>query len=396
MKEKSKTLFKLLMAFALIGCDNPVEQSSEAVESFQIKVIDLDGKEVGNKTIQIEDELTVFSALVDNFEVDYTNGEYGAYITSINGSVVDSNYYMAIYENEEMASTGIEGLSIDCNDVFTFKVECWNTVESGYGVLDEYDLLVDKVVYGYYKDLDLSSIETYADSSFWDLLAINLAKNNFYDSNVFSYDSISSIVKEEIDKVDITTLNGNGFIKYAAYARALGLDMSALSLQMESYVATLSNEYSPYVTPFVMSASKMLNVESETLNSLSKVEISSDLTWGPDASVWQCATSLLYNDQISKDVLKQYVETIDYGNSSSNALVLQAFAAFNENIRSEEYKVDGKDLIEVLFDNYYDSETNTIQYTKGEENTFSYNQVMASLLAYKVCRDTMKAANIYE
>ena len=102
MKEKNKTLFKLLMAFALIGCDNPVEQSSEAVESFQIKVIDIDGKELGNKTIQIVDELTVLSALVDNFEVDYTNGEYGAYITSINGSVVDSNYYMAIDENYKL------------------------------------------------------------------------------------------------------------------------------------------------------------------------------------------------------------------------------------------------------------------------------------------------------
>ena len=73
----------------------------------------------------------------------------------------------------------------------------------------------------------------------------------------------------------------------------------------------------------------------------------------------------------------------------------QAFAAAGENIRDSKYEVNGKDLIEVLFDNYYNADKNILEYTKGVENTYSTNQTIVSLMAYKVYRDTQKAVNIY-
>ena len=403
---KRKSIICLQCLLLLTACQNPVESSesnsifnsesiSVATPTYQIKVVDLDGEELGSATININKQSSVFNDLINNFAVDYTVSDYGPYISSINGSIVDVNYFLAIYENGVSAATGVDGLVADENDVFEFKVECWNTISSGYGTMDEYDMLVDKVIYGYMKTLDLSSSTTFADGSFWDLMTINLGKNNYYDANLFNYDNISDGVKEELETYDISTLDGANLYKYYLYSRALDKDLSALKTHTSSYVETLSDEYNDYVSPFIVAASYGLNVESEKINTLVNAPISTNFTWGPDVPVWQYTTSSLFNQNVDNATLNTCVETLDYGNSCSNALVLQAFAAANENIRDGKYEVEGKDLIEVLFDNYYNESNNTLDYTKGVANTYSTNQVIVSLMAYKVNRDTQKAVNIY-
>ena len=403
---KRKSIICLQCLLLLTACQNPVESSesnsifnsesiSVATPTYQIKVVDLDGEELGSATININKQSSVFNDLINNFAVDYTVSDYGPYISSINGSIVDVNYFLAIYENGVSAATGVDGLVADENDVFEFKVECWNTISSGYGTMDEYDMLVDKVIYGYMKTLDLSSSTTFADGSFWDLMTINLGKSNYYDANLFNYDSISDAVKEELETYDISTLDGANLYKYYLYSRALDKDLSALKSHASSYVETLSDEYNDYVSPFIVAASYGLNVESEKINTLVNAPISTNFAWGPDVPVWQYTTSSLFNQNIDNATLNTCVETLDYGNSCSNALVLQAFAAANENIRDSKYEVEGKDLIEVLFDNYYNESNNTLDYTKGVANTYSTNQVIVSLMAYKVNRDAKKAVNIY-
>lgn len=403
---KRKSIICLQCLLLLTACQNPVESSesnsifnsesiSVATPTYQIKVVDLDGEELGSATININKQSSVFNDLINNFAVDYTVSDYGPYISSINGSIVDVNYFLAIYENGVSAATGVDGLVADENDVFEFKVECWNTISSGYGTMDEYDMLVDKVIYGYMKTLDLSSSTTFADGSFWDLMTINLGKSNYYDANLFNYDSISDDVKEELETYDISTLDGANLYKYYLYSRALDKDLSALKAHASSYVETLSDEYNDYVSPFIVAASYGLSVESEKINTLVNAPISTNFTWGPDVPVWQYTTSSLFNQNVDNATLNTCVETLDYGNSCSNALVLQAFAAANENIRDGKYEVEGKDLIEVLFDNYYNESNNTLDYTKGVANTYSTNQVIVSLMAYKVNRDAKKAVNIY-
>jgi hypothetical protein len=84
-------------------------------------------------------------------------------------------------------------------------------------------MLVDKVIYGYMKTLDLSSSTTFADGTFWDLMTINLGKNNYYDANLFNYDSISDAVKEELETYDISSLDGANLYKYYLYSITLHL-----------------------------------------------------------------------------------------------------------------------------------------------------------------------------
>ena len=407
MKRK---LIVLLSALMLVSCGQQeptqqpsvepttqptVEPSVAPVDSYKIKVTDIDGELLGEKDITINENSTVFDDLVNNFDVEYTTSEYGPYLSRINGSIIDVNYYLAIYENNVSAATGIDGLKADVNDVFEFKVECWNTVESGYGTLDSYDLLVDKVIYSYMKNLDLSSSTSFADGSFWDLMTIDVGKNNFYDSSLFNYDTISETVKNELETFDVTTLTSSNLYKYYLYSKALGKDLSSLTTFANSYAETLEDTYSDYVSPFIVAASYGLGIQSEKIINLTKVAISDNYSWGPDIPVWQYTTSMLYNKDVDRSTLLKCVEKLDYDNSCSSSLVLQAFAASNENIRDSKYEKDGKDLIEVLFDNYYNVDTNTLDYTKGVENTFSANQTIVSLMAYKVWRDNQKEVNIY-
>ena len=393
-----KTKFIRLLGVLLLisGCSNTTTSSEQpSLPSYTIKVIDIDGQELSCKNIEYNENSSVFEDLKANFNVNYTMDSYGPYLSSIDGSIVDSNYYLAIYQNNEPASTGVDGLTVKENDVFEFKVECWNTISSGYGTLDEYDLLVDKVIYGYMKTLDLSTSSTFMDSSFWDLMTIKVAKDNYYDSSIFNFDDISNATKQEIESYDINNLKDSNLYKYYLYSKALNKDLSALKTYAASYIETLSDEYNDYVSPFIVAASYGLNITSSKIDTLVNKEISTNLMWGPDIPVWQYTTSKLYKNDIDNSTLNLCVEKLDYENSCSTSLVLQAFAAANENIRDSKYELNGKDLIEVLFDNYYNESTNILEYTKGELNTFSANQTIASLMAYKVCRDTGKAINIY-
>ena len=112
----SKKLLLCLSCFVLLSsCGNGnqsssvnkesssmVGSSSEIVEStYQIKVVDIDGEVLGENEIDLNEQTNVFNDLVANFNVNYTVDNYGPYISSINGSIVDANYYMAIYENNE-------------------------------------------------------------------------------------------------------------------------------------------------------------------------------------------------------------------------------------------------------------------------------------------------------
>ena len=392
MKNKSLLLLSVL---SLCSCGQQTSSEEIPNNTYQVIVRDIDGEVLGDKYIELNEEKSFFDSLIDNFNVDYTINAYGPYLSRINGSIIDNNYYLAVYENGELASTGVDGLIADQGDVFEFKVECWNIVETGYGTLDSYDLLVDKVIYGYMKSLDLSTSTTFMDGSFWDLMTINIAKNYFYDSSLFNFDKISDNVKNEIENYDINTLTDGNLYKYYLYSKALNKDLSSLSEYAASYVETLADTYNDYVTPFVVAASHGLNIKSDKINHLASLPISTNYLWGPDIPVWQYTTSMLYNENIDKDTLNLCLQSLDYGNSCSNSLVLQAFAASNENIRDSKYEVDGKDLIEVLFDNYYNESKNILEYSKGVENVYSANQTIVSLMAYKVCRDNQKAVNIY-
>ena len=100
-------------------------------------------------------------------------------------------------------------------------------------------------------------------------------------------------------------------------------------------------------------------------------------------------------------MLSDLTETVEFGNGTSSALVLSAFASLGLNPRDSKYEVqvngESKDILENLIDTYYDEKLGLVKYATTDEGTnFSTNQIYAGIMAYKVSRDLNKAVNILE
>lgn len=198
MRKIKRILLVVLIALSFLcfaGCtkkDDDGNKGNQAEKSVTVtfNVYDIDGELLGSKEIK-KDGLegkkdgAAFQLLVENFDVQYTESDYGPYITSINKSVVDSNYYLALYENGVMSMVGINDIEVNDGDIYDFKVETWSTSKTAN------DLLIDKMVYSFMKkDLD----KVFTDAYDYSLLqAIVKANKSFYDANLFDLNKIPNI-----------------------------------------------------------------------------------------------------------------------------------------------------------------------------------------------------------
>ena len=379
-------------------------------EYFTIKYVDYLGK-ASSKTYLVDDYDNVLDALKADNNVEVKESQYGSYINRINNSFVDNNWSIMIYENYDLASSGIDDLEINAGDVFEFKHECWNTISSGYGTMDETDILVDKIIYSYAKNQMkgyLSKTASYTAEAGWDNSAFGAADywsfifndfmiENNYDKNVFNVKDVPTNLKSDLEAFDVTKLSGAQFGKYYFAAKGLGVDLNGnFKTSYQNYLNNLPETYDVYKEyeyPFTLGISKKLNVTSTNFNSLINTTYRASTEFGIDGLSWQLASLSQFKD-LAKAELSAF-EAKDYGNAISTSLAILPYAALGENPRSEEYKKNGKDLIEILIENYYDSENKIIKYNKEESINTNTPQIYTYLAAYKVARDSGKKVSIF-
>lgn len=81
-------------------------------------------------------ELTLLEVLQSDYEVDYTETDYGTMIHNVGNLLVPYGSYIAISENEVMSMVGIDDIVVDDGDVFEFSVQWWDpTQEAVYNAL---------------------------------------------------------------------------------------------------------------------------------------------------------------------------------------------------------------------------------------------------------------------
>ncbi len=418
MKKKFLFVSAVALGFTLVGCSNisnasttttttaTAETSTTTVEeniNITVNVTDIDGE---IKAYEIEGKKG--TSLVDLIKTKTTlvseTTQYGTSVSSIGGSVIDANYYLSIYENNEYAQTGIDGLVADDGDVFDFKVECWNTISSGYGTFDETDILVDKALYHYAKTYMQDGIKKYDDytDGLWTNILINLMNENSYDSTLFNLNNASDEYKAAIEKQDLSEVaNDANLGKYYFALKALKSDTTAFKTAKSDFYSSIDTTYSDYVTPFVLAPALGLEIKNDNLNTLVTNAATASTTWGTDALNWQIVSLQAYdNTKFTKDVLSQLnIRAVDAeytAGGTTTALCLMSFAALNVNPRSAEYEIDGKDMVEYLMENYYDEDLELIKCYKSDLTTnYSTDQIYASLAAYKIQRDNNKATFVF-
>lgn len=401
MKKIITLILGLGIVCSLASCNGSSSSSSSSTQpdSYTVNVYDLDDELLGSKTIAVTQYDSFYAALDAEFELVAPDSGYGHYISSINGSIVDANWSMMVYVNGQSATVGIDDLSVNANDVIDIKNECWAAVDYGYGVtMDEYDVLVDKALYHYIKTTlktSMESLTTYKGSTYWEMLLINLLKSYNYDASLFDF-NYSTELRNSITNEDLSTLQGVDWGKYYSHAKQLDLIDANFTNAYTNFVnETMEDSMNCWTTPFYTFPAVQLEISSEKFSTISTSALTEDLTWGPDGRAWQMLCQSMWNDSYTSTDLECLVSNWD--NAASIANVLSVFAAVNQDVRATDYNVDSvnKDLVEVMFDEFYDAENCLIKvYKTDTAPNMSTNQVYAGLASYKVWRDQYTKAPV--
>ena len=144
MKNNSmKKLLSLVLAFvltaalALTGCSGKPAETTEApqsggavtvlgegAKSFELTIVDKEGAE--HLYLIHTDEEMVGYALIEHQLIEGEQGQYGMYIKSVLGQVLDyetDGMYWAFYVNGEYAMTGVDQTPIQADTGYMLKAE---------------------------------------------------------------------------------------------------------------------------------------------------------------------------------------------------------------------------------------------------------------------------------
>ena len=372
--------------------------------TFTIKVIDLDGEVLVNDEVAVDKYDNLYELIKNDYEADASMSEYGAWINSIKGSVVDANWSMILYVNGVSSWDSSDKVTPKKDDVVEFKNECWAAVDYGSGAsMDEVDVLLDQIVYHYLKNEMKATVEgitDYTGSTYWEMLMIELAKRSLMDSKVVDY-KLTEELKAALNAVNVNELDGANIGKYYSHAKVSGLVSNDFEAAYTTVLAGLT-EWSDYVTPFVVFPAASLDLGDSVPEALKTSAINGDTTWGPTGNLWKALAESLFSDRADAfnltEYLKAYEGTYDWASNVDNATALMVASAFGVDARETKVTYNEKeyDYVSYILARYYDSELGLVKvYETDTEANISTNQIYAALLAYKAFRYTNEAANIF-
>lgn len=116
--------FMLLCALALAGCGSGAPSSSASAEAIETTVTITDAdSQTASYTAQIPAaDATVLAAIeATDAEVTTENGQYGTYITAINGKVAEGNSGWIYTVNDEEVMESVDVCQVEDGDTVAFS-----------------------------------------------------------------------------------------------------------------------------------------------------------------------------------------------------------------------------------------------------------------------------------
>lgn len=371
--------------------------------TFTFKVIDLDGEVLVNDVVACDKYENIYELITKDYEADASLSDYGAWITSIKGSVSDNYWSMMLYINGEQSWDSCEKVTPKKDDVIEFRNECWGVVDYGSGAaMDQVDMLLDQIVYHYLKNemkATVEGIKDYTGSTYWEMLMIDLVKRSGMDSNVVDY-KLTKDLEDALKAVNVSELDGANIGKYFSHAHVADLLDEGFATAYAGKLEGLT-DWSDYVTPFVVFPAAFLDLGDKVPEALKTSAINGDTTWGPTGNLWKALAQSLFSDRSEafnlSEYLKAYEGTYDYASNVDNATALMVACAFGVDARNTKvtYNEREYDFIDYILTRYYDSNLGLVKvYETDTAINYSTNQIYAALLAYKAYRYTGEPANI--
>jgi len=368
--------------------------------TYRISVYDIDNELLGDETITEGTYTNLFNAINDKFTVESSdNGDGTHWIKSINGTIKDNNWSLMLYVDGVESWSSADNIVPEKDKVYSFKNECWAAVDYGYGAsMDEIDVKTDIAIYHYLKTelkTTVESTKTFTGSTYWEMLIIDLYKRFNYDSSLLSF-TFTDELKASINNQDISKLSGANIGKYFTHAYIMGLVPEGFGTTYETQINAVKS-FNSYTTPFMLIPAAYLGTTSTNIDTLCQAALG-NTSWGPDGNLWEITSQSLFADRSSAITFTDYVK--DWGNNTSNCIVLQATSAFGIDVRDTgtfgTFGEKNLDYLSYIFDGFYDEEKMLLKWKATDTDyVMSSNQIYAGLLAYKCFRDSNKKANIF-
>ncbi len=124
MKKLISLILVLITLISLTACGTPEAEAEGPKVSFTLIIVDDQGNET-TKTIETTRTI-VGDALLDEGLIEGEEGDYGMFITKVNGIYADYNEtgtYWSFYIDGEYAMTGIDQTDIVDGATYMLKVE---------------------------------------------------------------------------------------------------------------------------------------------------------------------------------------------------------------------------------------------------------------------------------
>lgn len=357
---------------------------------------------IGIKTIGFDDDFqgNLFDLLEMNYTIEYDETDYGIYLKSIHGLNPIEGAFIQLSKNGEPASVGVDSITFDDDDVFSFEVVWWDPVQEA----------VDAAI----KLFLLNQADNYVNSETIDynvFLALNLLDENLHISD--------SEVETLVTSNSITTVND--YFKAIMILKSRGFNTYILVEELNSMVTVGPYGQTAYGLLALDSYSYMYDYSAYLSAALTDLSTTTPFNLGLDAgAVSIMALSSHITEPGVQDLIDEFTTWIstsqlDSGgvktrdivwgdttypgteNASSIAQVILGLLANGINPTGPDFTKLDNNLITSLLS--FQTETGSFDWAKNDEYTedlaFSTPQAFLALVAYQVYSNTYTAVNPY-
>jgi len=343
-----------------------------------------------------EYEGTLLDLLDEHYDVQFTTFEYGSFINGIEGITTMQGNYISLGKNGEAAMVGVDAITFDDGDVFSFELEWWDT-----GLQAVYE-----------------GIQLFLDNH-----ALDYVNSSSADYAVVAGLSMLGVLDEYITQTEMETLidasalaTNTDYFKAIIRLNAVGSDTTSLYdtfagiASTGSYGATAygllamnCTENTAHFGPFESIAMESYDTESPydlgldsggiTVLALSEYAGDTDV----DAMITEFAT-WIHEDQLeSGGIMTRDMGWGSSENSASIASVILGLVANGINPAGVEYTQGTNTLVSRLLE--FQTSTGSFDWDLTDEYDedlmFSTPQAFLALVVYQQYANTMSAVNPY-
>ncbi len=357
-----------------------------------------------SKTIGYNDDFTgsLFDILDQNFEVGYTDSEWGKFIYSLDNLYPKTGAYIAFSKNGEMSTVGVDVVTFEDEDVFSFEVMWWDMTQKAVDDAIQLFLLNYASEYVNNESVDYNVLSALAllglEDSYIGTVEVETLVNNRTLTTVNDY--FKAIIELESVGLHAGDLMNelNEIVSVGPYGQTayglLAFDCSYRPVDYSNYVSSALADLLT-TTPY----DSGLDAGGISLVALSKYTDETGIQGLIDQYTTWISTSQLDTGGVkTRDIT--WGETTYPGteNAASISQVILGLIANGIDPTGLNYTKTNNNLITRLLE--YQTDSGSFDWAFGDEYTedlaFSTPQAFLALVVYQTYANTYEAVNPYD